>query len=229
MAEYKCLADLQGKTLKLEDIVYLKGLRYTVYSRFLKEDCLNNDRIFDVLSISSKEDFVSNAYGYACTGGAWPECNRGDYEALTRCVIELYKIIEGKTSFVTSKKEQWYKITNPGKTGISPEEVKALILKYGGKLRPELNYTSKLGIYAWTLNKLVNIFNEYELRKDAIEVSLTTEITTIKRKEKHENQFQRKKAHIERGTRPEGSTVCGRRSKASVAVGHLGYRKVTGI
>lgn len=229
MATYKCLSDLQGKTLKLNDVVYLKGIRHIVDSRFLKEEHLDNDKIFDVLSISSKEEFVTNAYGYECYGGAWPECNRNDYEALTRLVIELYKIIEEKTSSITPEKEQWYKITTPGKTGISPEEVKALITKYGGRLNSDFSYKSEIGVYTWTKNKEVHCLNKYDVRKDAIEVSSTTEITTIKQEEKHENQFQRKKARIERGTRPEGSTVCGRRSKASVAVGHLGYRKVTGI
>ena len=229
MEEYKCLADLQGKILEHGDTVILKGVIYIVQSRYLRELCSNNEKIFEVLSISSKEEFATNAYGYECHGGAWPECKRGDYEALTRCVIELYKIIEGKTSSVTSEKEQWYKITTPGSNDIiSPEEVKALITKYGGLINPDFSYDSVFGVYVWTKNRTVECLSKRDVRKDAIEVSPTTKITTIKQKE-NENQFQRKKARIERGTRPEGSTVCGRRSKASIAVGHLGYRKVTGI
>ena len=227
MATYKCLADLQGKTLRYADTVILKDIKYSVKSQFLQEEnCVDNSKIFKVLSIPSKEKFAKKAYGYEQKGGDWPECETDDYEALTRCVIELYKIIEGKTS-TTSKKEQWYKITTPGKTGISPEQVKELIVKYEGKINPNYDYTSKLGIYYWKKGQIVDI--DTIVPKDAIELSPTTEITTIKQKEKHENQFQRKKARIERRTRPEGSTVCGRRSKASVAVGHLGYRKVTGI
>lgn len=229
MAEYKCLADLQGKTLKRNDVVYLKSIRHTVDSRFLKEEHTRNDKIFDILSIPSKEEFATNAYGYDCHGGAWPECNRDDYEALTRLVIELYKIIEEKTSSITPEKEQWYKITTPRLNGISPEEVKALITEYGGLINSDFCYDSALGVYVWTKNRKVECLSKLGVREDAIEVSPTTKITTIKQEEKHENQFQRKKARIERGTRPEGSTVRGRRSKASVAVGHLGYRKVTGI
>jgi hypothetical protein len=297
MATYTCLADLQGKTLKLNDVVYLKDIRYTVDLGFLNEDSSYNDKIFHVLSISSKEGFASNAYGYKCNGGAWPECKPHDYEALTRCVIELYKIIESSviTGFkikgsyikqldlkearklfeghnvcfnedkwafdsmgwyywntqnfllcynapsadpgpeyqditpIDAPTDQWYKITTPGKTGIPPEEVKNLILKYGGRLTSDFSYNSELGVYTWTKNKEVHCLCKGDVRADAIEVSPTTKITTIKQEEKHENQFQRKKARIERGTRPEGSTVRGRRSKASVAVGHLGYRKVTGI
>ena len=229
MATYKCLADLQGKTLKYDDIVILKNIEYRVQSRFLQEPYCNNEAIFNVLSISSKEDFASNAYGYECSGGSWPECKPYDYAALTKCVIELYKIIERKTSSLTSKKEQWYKITTPGKTNISPEQVKELIIKYGGIINPDYNYKSEIGIYYWKKDEIVDVATK--LYMDATEVFpiTTTEITTIKQEEKYETQFQRKKARIERGTRPEGSTVCGRRGKASIAVGHLGYRKVTGI
>lgn len=225
MATYRCLADLQGKILEYNDTVILKNIKYTVQSRYLCASAGNNDQIFKILSID-KNQFTLETYGYENTGGEWPECKSYDYAALTRCVIELYKIIEKETS-TTSEKEQWYKITTPGKTGVSPEQVKELIIKYGGRLDSTYNYKSDLGVYYWKKDGLVDI--DFIFSKPAIEVSPTTKITTIKQKEKHENQFQRKNTRIERGTRPEGSTVCGRRSKASVAVGYLGYRKVTGI
>lgn len=229
MATYRCLKDLLGKTLEFEDVVILKDIKYIVLSKYLQEESRSdNSRIFKILSIPSKEKFATNAYGYAHDYGDWPECKKDDYPALTRLVVELYKIIEGKTS-ATSEKEQWYKITSPGKTGISPEQVKELIIKYGGLIDSTLNYDGEVSVYTWTKNKKVRYLSKCDVRMDAIEVSLTTEITTTKKEEKHETQFQRKKARIERGTRPEGSTVRGRRSKASVAVGHLGYRKVTGI
>ena len=226
MATYRCLADLQGKTLKYGDTVILKDIKYTVQHRYLQEEHYNNSKIFKVLSISSKENFTTNAYGYECMEGDWPECESYDYKALTKCVIKLYKIIKEKTSII-SENERWYKITTPGKTGISPEQVKELITKYGGIINSKLNYKSNTGIYYWEKGKLVDCDNI--VPKHAIEVSPTTEITTTKKEEKYETQFQRKKARIKRGTRPEGNSVCGRRSKASVAVGYLGYRKVTGI
>lgn len=297
MATYRCLADLQGKTLKLSDIVYLKGIQYSVREKYLREELTrNNNKIFDVLSISSKEDFASDAYNYKSTLGAWPECKYGDYEALTRLVIKLYKIIE--SSIITGFKikglyikqldskevvkllkgynvcfdeskwafdstgwyywntqdfklqytvmpsklgssyqditpsdnpNQWYKITAPGESGISPEQVKELIVKYGGLINSSFNYKSRSAVYTWTKNTQVECISQRDVAKDAIEVSPTTEIIITKKEEKYENQFQRKKACVKRGTRPEGSTVCGRRGKTSVAVGHLGYRKVTGI
>lgn len=228
MATYRCLADLQGKTLKYDDIVILKNITYIVNTKFLSEEDCYNEKIFEVLSIPHKEKFATKAYGYESTRGAWPECRPYDYEALTRCVIELYKIIERKTS-ITSEKEKWYKISTPGMTGISPEQVKKLIIEYGGLLDTTFTYKSVFGVYVWKENTIVDCIDKCDVREDAIEVSPTTEITIIKKEEKYENQFQRKKARIERGTRPEGSTVCGRRGKASVAIGHLSYRKVTGI
>ena len=224
MATYRCLADLQGKTLEYEDTVILNDIEYTVQKSFLANYGDDNGKIFQNLKIS-KSDIAKQAYGYSSRGGDWPECKKDDYPALTRLVVELYRIIEATST--TSEKEQWYKITTPGKTGISPEQVRELIVKYGGRINPDYNYKSEIEIYYWKKGELVDVVTT--LSKCAIEVSPTTEITTIKQKEKHETQFQRKKARIERGTRPEGSTICGRRSKASVAVGHLSYRKVTGI
>lgn len=219
MATYRCLADLHGKTLEYGDTVIFKDITYTVLEEFL---CCSsyNDKIFQDLEIS-KFDIAKQAYGYYPFSGDWPECKKDDYPALTRLVVKLYEIIEEKTSTV-------YKITTPGKTGISPEEVKELIIKYGGIINDCYHYNSDNGVYYWKKGELVDIVSS-SFPIYGIEVSPTTEITTTKKEEKHETQFQRKKARIERGTRPEGSTVCGRRSKASIAVGHLGYRKVTGI
>ena len=89
MATYKCLADLQGKVLKYTDIVILKNIKYIVNTKFLSEEYYRNERIFEDLSIPNKERFATIAYGYESDGGAWPECRPSDYEALTRCVIEL--------------------------------------------------------------------------------------------------------------------------------------------
>ena len=223
MAEYRKYSDLVGATLEYGDTVFLESREYKVQHKFLSNISGHNYQIFQDLHIDNITEFCSKAYGYrAKEDCSWPECLPDDYSALKRCVLAIYKIIES-----TSKKEQWYKITTPGKTGISPEQVKELILKYGGKLNSSYNYESDVGIYYWKEGELVDIGIKLSVR--AIEVSPATEITTTKKEEKHETQFQRKKARIKRGTRPEGNSVCGRRSKASITVGHLGYRKVTGI
>lgn len=60
----------------------------------------------------------------------------------------------------------------------------------------------------------------------------TTEITlnkSIKKEEKHENQLQRKKSDLVRGTVPEGNIICGRKRKASVSIGHLSNKICSGI
>lgn len=225
MAEYRKYSDLVGVTLKYDDFVFFGTREYRVRHKHLANTAGRNCQIFQDLHINDPIEFCSKAYGYSIEGrGSWPECLTNDYSALTRCVLAIYKIIEG-----IKEKEQWYKITTPGKTGIAPEQVKALITKYGGLISSDFNYDSKLGVYVWTKNKEVHCLTKQGVREDAIEVSPTTEITTTKKEEKYETQFQRKKARIKRGTRPEGNSVCGRRGKASVAVGHLGYRKVTGI
>jgi hypothetical protein len=225
MAEYRKYSELVGATLEYGDTVFLGSHEYKVRQKFLSNIGGFNCQIFQDLHIDNITEFCSKAYGYrAKEGCSWPECLPDDYSALKKCALAIYKIIES-----IKEKEQWYKITTPGKTGISPEQVKELILKYEGLIDSDLTYTSDTGIYVWTKNKKTLCLPKCDVRKDAIEVFLTTEITTTKKEEKYETQFQRKKARIKRGTRPEGNSVCGRRSKASVAVGHLGYRKVTGI
>ena len=223
MAEYRKYSDLVGATLEYGDTVFLGRREYKVRQKFLSNIGGDNHQIFQDLHIDNVAEFCSKAYGYRAEEcRLWPECLPDDYSALTKCVLAIYKIIEG-----IKEKKQWYKITTPGKTGISPEQVKELILKYGGRIDSSYDYKSAIGIYYWKEGELVNVDTKLSIR--AIEVFPTTEIITTKKEEKYETQFQRKKARIERGTRPEGNSVCGRRGKASVAVGHLGYRKVTGI
>ena len=223
MAEYRKYSELVGATLKYDDTVFFRDRKYKVRSNFLANVSGPNYQIFEDLHIDKSIEFCSKAYGYSINGnGSWPVCLHNDYSALTKCVLEIYKIIES-----IQEKKQWYKITTPGKTGISPEQVKELILKYGGRIDYSYKYDSKIGIYYWKEGTLVDI--DTKLSMPAIEISPTTEITTTKKEEKYETQFQRKKARIKRGTRPEGNSVCGRRSKASIAVGYLGYRKVIGI
>lgn len=223
MVEYRKYSDLVGATLEHDDTVFFGNREYKVRKNFLSNLTGPNYQIFQDLHIDKSTEFCSKAYGYpAQEGCSWPACLPNDYSALTRCVLAIYKIIEG-----IKEKEQWYKITTPGKTGISPEQVKELILKYGGKVSSSYNYKSAIGIYYWKEGTLVDVTDKLSIR--ALEVSPTTERTTTKKEEKYETQFQRKKARIKRGTRPEGNSVCGRRSKTSIAVGHLGYRKVIGI
>lgn len=45
----------------------------------------------------------------------------------------------------------------------------------------------------------------------------------------HENQLQRKKSNLVRGTVPERNIICGRKRKASVSIGHLSNKICSGI
>ena len=249
MATYKCLADLQGKTLKHNDIAILQDIKYDVSSRFLAERCsADNDKIIEsstIIGFKIKGSYLKQLdikearkllrrYNVCFDDDKWILDSTGWYYWNTQDFQLHYDPPDPGSEYQditpSDNPNQWYKITTPGKTGISPEEVKTLILKYGGRLKSEFGYSSEVGVYLWKKDQYVECLTKRDAEeKHAIEVSPTTEIITIKKEEKHENQFQRKKARIERGTRPEGSTVCGRRGKASVAVGYLGYRKVTGI
>ena len=153
MAEYRKYSELVGATLEYGDTVFLERREYKVRQKFLNNIGGFNCQIFKDLHIDNATEFCSKAYGYCAKEDcSWPECLPDDYSALTRCVLAIYKIIEG-----IKEKEQWYKITTPGKTGISPEQVKELILKYGGKLDSSYNYKSDVGIYYWKEGDLVDI------------------------------------------------------------------------
>lgn len=60
---------------------------------------------------------------------------------------------------------------------------------------------------------------------DFISKYLNKPIKTIE----HENQLQRKKSDLVRGTVPEGNIICGRKRKASVGIGHLSNKVCSGI
>ena len=54
---------------------------------------------------------------------------------------------------------------------------------------------------------------------------LETQIKT----ENYENQLQRKKSDLVRGTVPEGNIICGRNRKATVSLGHLSHKVCSGF
>lgn len=56
-------------------------------------------------------------------------------------------------------------------------------------------------------------------------VSVKTTINKIN----YENQLQRKKSDLVRGTVPEGNIICGRKCKTSVSIGHLSNKVCIGI
>ena len=56
-------------------------------------------------------------------------------------------------------------------------------------------------------------------------VSVKTTINKIN----YENQLQRKKSDLVKGTVPEGNIICGRKCKTSVSIGHLSNKVCTGI
>lgn len=72
---------------------------YTVFRTYLECDGKHNDIIFDKLSID-KTKFCEKHYGYESENGNWPECEKDDFEALTRVVTALHELcnIKNKTT-----------------------------------------------------------------------------------------------------------------------------------
>lgn len=212
----RCAEDLIGSTLEYGDHVYFGAIYYQVESRYLSFKRTNeypigsNASIFEVLGLK-KNTFCSEHYRYPDTGGGWPECNNRDMDALTRVVLALYKEI--------SKLDKTHYI----KTPIDKDHPMSTHIGKVNHYDPENVIVKNKGYYIFIDEKYVwqETLIDYPF---AVEYNLST-IKTLS----HESKFQRKKARIKRGTRPKGSRVCGKRSKASVVSGHLSYRKVIGF
>lgn len=88
---------LNEKLLQYGDIVYFTYNKST-YRYEVREDYLSNTRdINDVIFVDLqliKRQIATEAYGYACGDGQWPECRHSDYAALTKLVIFLFEEIE---------------------------------------------------------------------------------------------------------------------------------------
>lgn len=225
MTTYHNLKELEGHILKQDDRVQFGVYSYIVDSCFLyinkSKDTLsaNNDTIFYKLYID-KNTFCTEHYGYKDKGGGWPQSVHSDFAALTRVVKAIYQEIE-------KRPKQYFCPVNEVNS-----EVFQHITSIHGNIIPTLPETGYL-VYSKDLlfcsqdrqdfPFAIKYDPKFVIRPDIAGKSITLKSTT------HESKFQRKKACIERGTRPEGSAVCGRRSKASVAVGHLSYRKVIGV
>lgn len=103
-AKITCLKDLEEvKRLAREDIVEFtvgeESVKYDVQCYYLSHfsnDYLKNDMIFKMLELD-KYKFAEKAYGYDINRkGYWPNSKNYDFEALTKLVKELYKIIEDR-------------------------------------------------------------------------------------------------------------------------------------
>jgi hypothetical protein len=103
MTEYKKYDELKGKILAFGDVVYFQELKYEVGYRYLNDkNNYSNSLIFERLGLN-KTEFCSKAYGYESdfyvhdlSSRSFPECKSYDYPALTRVVLNLFALIEGK-------------------------------------------------------------------------------------------------------------------------------------
>ena len=94
MTQYNSYYELKTNILEMNDLVIFKiknkTLKYTVRNSYLKGPDFN-DEIFIVLGIKNKRAFCSSAYSYEDSDGVFPQCRNGDYPALTRVALELFK------------------------------------------------------------------------------------------------------------------------------------------
>lgn len=108
MATYRSYEELEGKTLQFGDIVKFrlgnKTVPYNVHDGFLNTPEPPNSKIFDELDLL-RFDFASAYYGYKTINGSWPECKKGDYKALTRLVLALFKKCEEFNATQNTSKE----------------------------------------------------------------------------------------------------------------------------
>ena len=108
MATYRSYEELEGKTLRFGDIVKFrlgnKTVPYNVHDGFLNTPEPPNSKIFDELDLL-RFDFASAYYGYKTINGSWPECKKGDYKALTRLVLALFKKCEEFNAAQNTSKE----------------------------------------------------------------------------------------------------------------------------
>ena len=98
--KYTSYGQLSGNILKLGDSLFfrtiyskttLTTLNYEVRNCYLEGNDISNDKIFGVLGIKDKNVFCSSAYGYKYGDGLFPQCRDGDFPALTRVALELFK------------------------------------------------------------------------------------------------------------------------------------------
>lgn len=124
MATYKSFNELNGKTLKLNDIVYFgkhSKHKYLVKDCYLFNSLGRNNHIFDIVKQKSQykdklrdsdfDYFLANtAYGYSNSGGEWPQSLVEDFEALTRLTLVLFALLEGSEVIEVKIRDKWVEI-----------------------------------------------------------------------------------------------------------------------
>jgi len=98
MTTYKSYLELQGELLEQHDAVFIGKFKYIVGGNHLMNYSSDNGAIFDFLKLN-KHTVADECYGYENRGGGWPEAHGGDYHALTRLVLYLFKRLKSKLSW----------------------------------------------------------------------------------------------------------------------------------
>lgn len=94
MQIYKTSRELEGRQLERMDQLVFGEYTYAVCSNYLTNREGPNQKIFEAISVE-KNIFCTKAYGYEADTGDCPECHEGDYAALTRLAIAIFRRLEG--------------------------------------------------------------------------------------------------------------------------------------
>lgn len=85
--------ELRWKVLEEGDTLCFKGRAIKVHcSKYVEP----SESMFESVGVD-KYEFCKKHYGYAASPGAWPECKKDDWVALTRVVRALFLLSEGKS------------------------------------------------------------------------------------------------------------------------------------
>lgn len=104
MRTYKTSRELEGLTLELEDRLVFGTRIYEVDRKYLNNSGGCNNEIFDRIGVEDKKKFCATVYGYEPQTGDCPECHSGDYPALTRLAVAIFRKLEGSTETTYSSK-----------------------------------------------------------------------------------------------------------------------------
>lgn len=116
MATYTTFESLEKKTLKENDKIIFKINDETLYCSiivvdnkpYLNSSWDNNDTIFKVLGIEDGHEFTTTYFGYESESDkddVEPLAKEGDFKAVTRVVLALFAVIEGKDIEIEVPKE----------------------------------------------------------------------------------------------------------------------------
>lgn len=103
---YNSFESLEGKKLTSKDFLIFAKMVYSVRENYLHNNLMNSDNfeIFRILGIEDPHQFCSRIYGYqSINDSKFPLCREGDYTALTKLSLFIFKMCEKNMSMLIDK------------------------------------------------------------------------------------------------------------------------------